>query len=156
VFSLLGGCGLNDGARSFAATELRARMTSGERPSRTSLCGAADSCARDVCPPSGCDVSGRSWSCERAPQRSALDAVRRLAGANYEAAHREAAKAGLPPPKRFDEVLCLLRAVPVLERGKKVKEVPPAYGFHDAERCARRLHHQLRDHADASEKPGGP
>lgn len=74
-----------------------------------------------------------------AARQASRDEVLRLAGVDYEAARREAARAGLPPPKRFVEALRLLRAVSVLERGERVKEVAPAYGFHDAERLARRM-----------------
>ena len=78
-----------------------------------------------------------------ARREASRDEVLRLAGVDYEAARRETAKAGLPPPKRFVEALRLLRAVSVLNRGERVKDVAPAYGFHDAERLARRMRHHF-------------
>lgn len=78
-----------------------------------------------------------------APRNASLEEVLQIAGIGYEHVRRQAAKAGLPPPKKLLEGLRLLRAVSALEMNKAVGEVARTYGFRDRNRFQRRMRHHF-------------
>src|SRR5690606_22540014 len=78
-----------------------------------------------------------------APPSASLNEVLHLANIRYEAARRQAAGQGLPPPGKFIEALRLVRAVSVLQRGEQVQHAAQAFGFRDAGRFGRRMRHHF-------------